>query len=199
MDYLIKPSLSIKTLVKIIFVLILSLFSANIFSKGYYFGNDTSESFSKSFFNKGDIEKICDAYINNNLHIENPIFIDINKKEIFDMLVFNEGNVEYYKNIGSLDKPEFVLENSHYNKYKESPFLNEDDLPPIFFAKGNRGEMNIFVVKKLDYNSKLNKYNYRVLEADNIFSLDEESLITLILAVFVVLFFVAYIIFIAYH
>jgi hypothetical protein len=143
-------------------------------------------------FTKEDISKLADAYVNNNMHIENAAFVDVDKDGIFDMLVFNKGNVEYYRNIGTLESPNFVLENSHYDKY-ETPSLIKIGMPmPIFFAdaKGN-GKLDMFAIKKLDFNSQTNKYDYRVLHAEDIFGLDTPLLITIILVLVIIILVIA--------
>ena len=104
------------------------------------------------------------------------------------MLVFNNGVVEYYKNTGTLEEPFFVLENPHYDKY-ESPAILKTGMPmPVFFAdaKGN-GKMDIFGVKELGFNEQTNKYDYRILHAENSLDLDTGTLITIILVLVIVL------------
>jgi hypothetical protein len=143
-------------------------------------------------FSKEDISKIADAYVNNNMHIENAAFVDVDGDGIFDMLVFKKGNIEYYRNVGSLENPYFVLENSHYDKY-ETPSLIKIGLPmPMFFAdaKGD-GKLDVFAVEKLDFNSHTSKYDYRVLHAEQIFGLDTPVLITIILVLVIIVLVIA--------
>ncbi|MGA2669591.1 MAG: VCBS repeat-containing protein [Ignavibacteria bacterium] len=138
-------------------------------------------------FTKEDISKIADAYVNNNMHIENAAFVDVDGDGIFDMLVFKKGNVEYYRNTGSLENPYFVLENSHYDKY-ETPSLIKIGMPmPIFFAdtKGD-GKLDMFAIEKLDFNSHTNKYDYRVLHAEDVLGLGTGTLITIILVLVII-------------
>ncbi len=138
-------------------------------------------------FSKEDILKIADAYVNNNMHIENAAFVDVDGDGIFDMLVFKKGNVEYYRNTGSLESPNFVLENSHYDKY-ETPSLIKIGIPmPMFFAdtKGE-GKLDIFAVEKLDFNSQTNQYDYRVLHQEDVLGLGTGTLITIILVLVII-------------
>jgi hypothetical protein len=143
-------------------------------------------------FSKEDISRIADAYVNNNINIENAAFVDVDGDGIFDMLAFKKGNIEYYRNVGSLERPNFVLENSHYDKY-ETPSLIKIGLPmPIFFAdsKGD-GKLDAFAIKKLDFNSHTNKYDYRVLRAEDVLGLDTPLLITIILVLVIIVLVIA--------
>ena len=142
----------------------------------------------KKIFTKEDIRKIADAYVNNNLHKENPVFIDLRKIGVFDMLVFNNGIVEYYKNTETLEEPFFVLENAHYDKYEIPPVLKTGMPMPIFFAdtKGY-GKMDMFAIEKLNFNDQTNKYDYRILHEENVLGLDTGTLITIILVLVIVL------------
>lgn len=143
-------------------------------------------------FSKEDILKLADAYVNNNIQVENAAFVDVDGDGMFDMLVFQKGNIEYYRNTGTLESPYFVLENSHYDKY-ETPSLIKIGLPmPMFFAdsKGN-GKLDVFAVKKLDFNSKTNKYDYRILHEEDIFGLDTPVLITIILVLVIIVLVIA--------
>jgi hypothetical protein len=138
-------------------------------------------------FTKEDISKIADAYVNNNIHVENAAFVDVDGDGIFDMLVFKKGNVEYYRNTGTLESPYFVLENAHYDKY-ETPSLIKIGMPmPIFFvdAKGN-GKIDMFAIQKLDFNSQTNKYEYRVLYADGFLGLSTATLIVIVLVLAII-------------
>lgn len=142
----------------------------------------------KKVFTKQDIEKIADVYLHNNLYKENPVFIDINKDGLFDMLVFNRGVVEYYRNTGTLENPYFVLENSHYDKYEIPPLLKTGMPMPIFFADTRgEGKMDMFAVKTLDFNEKTNKFDYRILHAENVLDMDTGTLITIILVLVIIL------------
>jgi len=152
-------------------------------------GNDkTPNEPSKKIFTKSDIEIIADTYINNNLHKENPVFVDVDKDGIFDMLIFNKGVVEYYRNTGTLDKPYFVLENAHYDKYEVPEVLKTGIPMPIFFADATgSGKLDMFAVKQLDFNRDTQKYDYRVMYSENILGLDTGTLITIILVLVIVI------------
>ena len=56
----------------------------------------------KKVFSVDDIKGLADKYVNNNLNIKNPAIVDVDGDGIFDILVFNDGNVEYYRNTGTL-------------------------------------------------------------------------------------------------
>jgi hypothetical protein len=59
---------------------------------------------------------------------------------------------------------------------------------PIFFAnKDGKGKVDMFTVTKLDYNQQTQKYDYRILHAENALNLDTGTLITIILVLVIVL------------
>jgi hypothetical protein len=142
----------------------------------------------KKTYTKKDIEKLADAYVNNDVHAKDPAIVDVDGDGKFDLLVFDKGNVAYYRNTGTLEQPHFELVNAHYDKY-EIPALLPMDLPcPIFFAdKDGKGKVDMFAVTKLDYNQQTQKYNYRILYAENFLGLDTGTLITIILVLVIVL------------
>ena len=176
-----------KTTRSIFYAVLLFIFAFSSFSLA---NNDNPTNTTRKvirIFSKEDISKIADAYVNNNMHIENAAFVDVDGDGIFDMLVFKKGNVEYYRNAGSLESPYFVLENSHYDKY-ETPSLIKIGMPmPIFFvdAKGN-GKIDMFAIQKLDFNSQTNKYEYRVLYADGFLGLSTATLIVIVLVLAII-------------
>lgn len=142
----------------------------------------------KKTFTKSDIEKLADAYINNNVHAKNPAIVDVDGDGLFDLLVFDKGNVAYYRNTGTLEQPFFELVNAHYDKY-EVPSVLPVGLPyPIFFAnKDGNNIKDMFAITKLDYNPQTKQYDYRVLHAPNHMDLDTGTLITIILVLVIVL------------
>ena len=142
----------------------------------------------KKTFSKSDIEKLADAYVHNNVHAKNPAIVDVDGDGKFDLLVFDKGNVEYYKNTGTLEEPFFILENAHYDKY-EIPSVLPIGLPcPIFFAdKDGKGKVDMFAVTKLDYNQQTKKFDYRILHEENALNLDTGTLITIILVLVIIL------------
>ena len=167
-----------KTKIQFIIVLLLiTLFSARADN------NNPKKTFSKS-----DIEKLADAYVNNNVTAKNPAIVDVDGDGNFDLLVFDKGIVAYYRNTGTLEQPFFVLVNAHYDKY-EIPSMLPVGLPcPIFFAdKDGKGKMDMFAVTRIDYNPQTKKYDYRVLHAANALDLDTGTLITIILVLVIVL------------
>ena len=141
-------------------------------------------------FSKEDISKIADAYVNNNTNIENAAFVDVDGDGIFDMLVFKKGNVEYYRNIGSLETPYFALENSHYDKY-DNPLLTRMPMPIFFADTKGKGVLDMFAIEKLDFNSQTNKYEYRVLYSENVFGLSTGTLIAIILVLIIIVLVIA--------
>lgn len=176
-----------KTIRPILYTVLLLIFAFSSVSRA----NDDNpanptKKVVKTFYKK-DISKIADVYVNNNMHIENAAFVDIDGDGIFDMLAFKNGNVEYYRNTGSLESPYFVLENSHYDKYENASLIKVGLPMPIFFAdnKGD-GKLDMFAIQKLDFNSETNKYEYRVLHAHDVLGLGTGTLITIILVLVII-------------
>lgn len=139
-------------------------------------------------FSKEDIQKLADAYVHNNLGIENPAIVDVDHDGKFDLLKFNNGNVEFYKNVGTIEEPKFVLENKNYDSYKEASFLKTGMPMPIFFAdKDGDGDLDLFAVRESGFNTLTQQNEYTVYAADNALDLDTGTLITIILVLVIVL------------
>ena len=141
----------------------------------------------KKVFTNEDIKKLADVYVENNLGLENPAIVDVDKDGDFDILIFNDGNVEYYRNTGSLEKPFFIPENMKYDKYTSTSFI-EIALPyPVFFAdKNGDSSPDMFVVKDRVYDTKQQKNEYKVLYAENGLNLDTGVLITIVLVLLII-------------
>jgi len=143
-------------------------------------------------FTNSEIQSLASVYIENNLGIKNPAIVDVDKDGDFDILIFQEGNVEYYKNTGTLEKPFFIPENMSYDKYSSAlPF--EIDLPyPVFFADRNGDSSpDMFVIKDKVYNSQQQKSEYKVLYAENALGLDTGVLITIVLVLLIIVLLIA--------
>jgi hypothetical protein len=142
-------------------------------------------------FTKQDIQNLSDAYIHNNLGLKNPAFVDVDKDGKFDILIFNDGNVEYYRNTGTLEKPFFVLENKHYDHYSTAAFFIVHFPYPIFFADASgNGKLDMFIVKGEEFNTATQKEEYNIVYEENQF-IDTGLLITLILVLVIVILVVA--------
>jgi hypothetical protein len=139
-------------------------------------------------FLKEDILKLTEVYINNNLNIENPVIVDVDADGDFDILRFKDGNVECYENVGTLEKPEFILKNKNYDSYK-TVFMIESGMPlPVFFADADGdGDMDLFAVKDKGFNQVTKKNDYRILYSANNLDIDTATLVTIILILVVVL------------
>jgi hypothetical protein len=146
----------------------------------------------KKIFSQEDIKKLADKYINNNLSLKNPAIVDVDGDGIFDILIFNDGNVEYYRNTGTLEEPLFVPENMHYDKYSTAFFLKVTLPYPIFFAdKDGDGKPDMFAVTDKSYDPVQQKIEYKVLYSKNSLDLDTGTLITIILVLVVVVLLIA--------
>lgn len=139
-------------------------------------------------FSKTKINTLAESYVNNNASVENPAIVDVDGDGDFDILKFNDGNVEYYENKGSLDKPDFVLKDKNYDSYKEASFLSTGMPMPVFFAdKDGDGDLDMFAVKEKGYNSHKQQNEYKIYAAENTLDLDTATLITIILILVIVL------------
>lgn len=142
----------------------------------------------KTIFTIEDIKKLADQYVNNNLGLKNPAIADVDGDGVFDILMFNKGNVEFYKNTGTLESPFFVAQNMHYDTYSTA-FFFEGALPyPLFFADRNGdGKVDMFAVKDKLYNTETKKMDYKIMYAENVLGLDTGVLITIILVLIIVI------------
>ena len=139
-------------------------------------------------FTKDDIKNIADGYVNNNLGLKNPAIVDVDNDGKFDILIFSDGNVEYYKNTGTPEKPFFVLENKHYDHYSTAAFFNVKMPYPVFFADASGdGKPDMFVVKDSHFNQQTQKMDYDLAFEKNALDLDTGTLITLILILVIVI------------
>ncbi len=141
----------------------------------------------KKVFTNEDIKKLADVYVENNLGLKNPAIVDVDLDGDFDILIFNDGNVEYYKNTGTLEKPFFIPENMKYDKYTTASFFKVALPYPVFFADKN-GDTNpdMFVIKDRIYDSQQQRYEYKVLYAANGLNLDTGVLITIVLVLLII-------------
>jgi len=139
-------------------------------------------------FSKEEIKKLAGAYLENKLAFQNPVLVDVDKDGDFDALHFENGNVEYYKNTGSQDKPVFVLENKNYDKYNAAFLIDPKLSYPLFFADADGdGDMDLFAVLDKEYNKSEKKYDYNVSSGNNFLGLDTGTLVTIILILVIVL------------
>ncbi|MGH2575163.1 MAG: hypothetical protein ACRDFC_05615, partial [Ignavibacteria bacterium] len=104
------------------FIIFLNCISFNLKADERY---DSKSASDKRTFSKEDIMDLCDPYLNSGLKIDNPAVVDVDKDGDFDILVFKDGRVEFYKNNGTLYSPEIVLENKNYDSYELASFLSE--------------------------------------------------------------------------
>jgi hypothetical protein len=139
-------------------------------------------------FTKEEIKKLSDLYVHNNLNIDNPAIVDVDGDGNFDLLKFINGNVQYYRNTGTLEKPNFILENKNYDSYMEVSFLKTGMPMPVFFAdKDGDGDLDMFAVNEKGYNTLTQQNEYKVYTAENSFDLDTGTLITIILVLVIIL------------
>ena len=147
---------------------------------------------NRNVYSTDDIKKLAGAYVNNNLHLKNPAFVDVAGDGKFDILMFNDGNVEYYRNTGTLEQPFFVLENKHYSKYSTAAFFSVQLPYPVFFADNTgNGKVDAFVVRDEGLDQETNQPQYDVVVAKNAMDLDTGTLITIILVLVIVLLVIA--------
>ncbi len=142
----------------------------------------------KKTFSKKDILSLADGYINNNSGVKNPVIVDVDYDGDFDILKFtSKGNVEYYNNAGTLDKPFFNLENKNFDKYEVNSFLPKGLLMPVFFAdRDGDKDPDVFAIVKGDYDLKNHQQKYETVYIENTMDLDQYTLITIILVLLIV-------------
>lgn len=164
----------LKTISLLSFILILNIHSSA--------GN------SEKIFNKQDIEKLSGVYLESVPGIKNPVMVDVDKDGDFDILKFDDGNVEYYRNTGTLDAPVFILENRNYDTYERVMMIDPKIPYPLFFADSDSdGDMDMFVVKDRVYNKDQNMYSYKTSYSENVLGLDTGTLVTIILILVIVI------------
>ncbi|MFZ1320049.1 MAG: hypothetical protein WAT71_00690 [Ignavibacteria bacterium] len=133
-------------------------------------------------FSKNRIKQLSDVYINNNLNIRNPVVVDIDEDGDFDILKFNdEGKVEFYNNTGSLEKPEFVLQDKNFDNYEMNTLFPVGIPFPVFLADRD-GDMDKDIFGVVERNNQ-NKIVY----AENAFDLDHYTLVTIILVLLIII------------
>ena len=154
---------------------------------GYKLLSSEGPAATNKVFTINEIKKLAGVYSENNLVLKNPAIVDVDKDGDFDILIFNDGNVEYYRNTGTLEKPFFIPENMKYDSYASVSFI-EIALPyPVFFADGNgNSSPDMFVVKDKVYNSQTQRYEHKILYAENALGLDTGVLITIVLVLLII-------------
>ncbi len=167
-----------------IFIFTMFLF---LLAPGYRLLSNEDPVTSHKVFTNEEIKKLADAYVENNLGLKNPAIVDVDKDGDFDILIFNNGNVEYYKNTGTLEKPYFTAENMKYDKYNSTSLI-EIALPyPVFFAdKNGDSSPDMFVINDKLFDTKQQKNEYNVLYAENVLGLDTGVLITIVLVLLII-------------
>lgn len=147
---------------------------------------NAKDDVTKKTYSKKEIIRLADAYINNNVLVNNPVITDIDKDGDFDILDFtNKGNVIYYKNTGTLEKPFFVLENKKFDNYEMNSFLPNGIPIPVFFAdKDGDGDSDMFGIVK-------SNNEYKAAVAENSFSISDGTLITIILVLVIIVLVIA--------
>lgn len=168
-----------------LFLLVPGIRSTEVFSNEGPAEQDPASP--KSVFTKQDIKDLAEVYLNNNLGLKNPAIVDVDKDGDFDILIFNDGNVQYYKNTGTLETPFFIPENMKYDKYTTAAFFDAALPYPVFFADRNGdASPDMFVVQDKMFDAKNQKYEYKVYYAENDLNLDTGVLITIVLVLLIV-------------
>lgn len=166
-----------KTLISILAVLFLSCSILR--------ANPPSET--KKIYSKKDIQALAPQYINNNVKVKNPVIVDVDKDGIFDILKFtSKGNVEYYKNTGTLEEPFFVLENKNFDNYEVNSFLPKMLIPFFFADSDGDNDADVFGIVRDGYDSKTFQQKYKTMHVENTMFADNYTLITIILVLLIV-------------
>ncbi|MEP7145922.1 MAG: VCBS repeat-containing protein [bacterium] len=144
--------------------------------------------FLKKTFSKKDILSLAEQYVLNNAGVKNPVIVDVDNDGKFDILNFTaKGNVEYYKNTGSLEQPVFALVDKNYDNYEINSFLPNKIMMPVFFAdKDGDNDVDVFGIVPDGYNSQTHKVKYKTVYIENTMDLDNYTLITIVLVLLIV-------------
>lgn len=168
------------------FIIIITLFLI-LLAPGIKLLSSENPETPKKVFTNEDIQKLADAYVNNNLGLKNPAIVDVDGDGDFDILIFKDGNVEYYKNTGTLEKPFFISENMKYDKYTSASFIDIALPYPVFFAdKNGDSRPDMFVIKDKVNDTRQQKSEYKVLYAQNVLGLDTGVLVTIVLVLLII-------------
>ena len=147
----------------------------------------------KTIFSEDEILNLADKYIPQTNFPGNPVYVDEDNDGDFDILYFNkEGKIEYYKNIGTLNEPDFKLENLNYSEYEIHSIVDIIIPVPLFFAdKDGDGDLDLFAITKNNQEEINNIRSYKATTIENAFDLDHYTLITIILVLIVVILLIA--------
>jgi FG-GAP-like repeat len=169
---------------KSIFIFTMLLF---LLAPGYRLLSSEDPVTSQKVFTSEEIKNLAAAYVENNLGLKNPAIVDVDKDGDFDILIFNNGNVEYYKNTGTLENPFFVTENMKYDKYSSTSFIKIALPYPVFFAdKNGDSSPDMFVINDKMFDQQQQKNEYKVLYSENVLGLDTGVLITIVLVLLII-------------
>ncbi|MBC8490257.1 MAG: VCBS repeat-containing protein [Bacteroidetes bacterium] len=147
----------------------------------------------KTIFSEDKILNLADKYIQQTNFPGNPVYVDEDNDGDFDILYFNkEGRVEYYKNIGTLNEPDFKLENRNYSEYEIHSIVDIIIPVPLFFAdRDGDGDMDLFAISKDNPEESNNFQSYKATSIENTLDLDHYTLITIILVLIAVILLIA--------
>ncbi|MDQ3194071.1 MAG: VCBS repeat-containing protein [Bacteroidota bacterium] len=167
-----------KTLISVLIILFISA--------GILYANEPAAV--KTTFSKKDIKGLADQYVKNNAGVKNPVLIDIDNDGNFDILNFtSKGNVEYFRNTGTLEVPLFTLVNKNFDKYEVNTFLPGGLMMPVFFADNDGDkDVDVFGIIADGYDSKTHKQKYKTVFIENTLDIDNYTLITIILVLLIV-------------
>ena len=155
--------------------------------------NIKADTDPKTVFTETEIINLAEKYIENTNLPGNPVYVDEDKDGDFDILYFNEdGIVEYYKNIGTLNEPEFKLENKNYSEYEIHSIVDINIPVPLFFADNDGdGDLDLFAISKVNLDEATNSFSYEATTVENAFDLDHYTLITIVLVLIIIILLIA--------
>lgn len=141
-----------------------------------------SDGITKEVYTKKDIRKLSVVFLKAT-EVEDPVFADVDKDGIFDLLHFtSKGFVEYHRNVGSNSGPVFELVDRKFDDYEINSLLGPGFPFPVFMADNDGdGDEDLFAIT-----GRIGSAASNVEIVENSFTVTQEMLITIILVLGIV-------------
>ena len=141
-----------------------------------------------NLYTKEEINKIASNFVFNKVDVTNPAVVDVDGDGLFDMLNFAaDGNVEFYKNTGTNENPEFILEDPNYGDVKIHKMFKGMPVPVFFADATGDGSLDVFAVMSSKFDASTNTIQHGIAYHENAMGINHYLLITIILVLVIVL------------